>query len=221
MYYVYRYINQAKKIIYVGITNNLINRRNSHKYQSYWYSDELDYQYIEVPNNYIARICEIYFINLYLPCENIRDKMDCDVNLLSFNVLIWKDFVSDASNPSKDTLKPAQDELLPIQKKLLAEKICLDIFSNHQQNISHVSYNSPEDLTVYFKNLDIRDSLLNIQARPLFIEKILIRPNNDLTIKLSAGHLKDKSDYAYTKAYTTFLKIRCLICKSGFNYSFC
>ena len=54
MYYVYRYLDN-KKIIYIGITNNLVRRYKQHKKDSLWFNTELTYQYIELDNKYIAK----------------------------------------------------------------------------------------------------------------------------------------------------------------------
>lgn len=79
MEYVYRFINNDSKIIYVGKTNNMKTRMIAHKnskedkYRKS-YKEAKRIEYIELETIIDARIKELYYINLYKPKYNGNDK---------------------------------------------------------------------------------------------------------------------------------------------------
>lgn len=92
MYYVYRYLDN-KKIIYIGITNNLVRRYKQHKKDSLWFNTELTYQYIELDNKYIAKNFETYLINRDSPVGNDQENNKYDISQISFNIIEdWIEF---------------------------------------------------------------------------------------------------------------------------------
>ena len=84
MYYIYRYTD-IDTIVYIGITQNLKTRLNQHK-NDVWYKESLNYEFIRLPNKYIAGLYETYLINRDNPIYNISKKRNYNVELITFNI---------------------------------------------------------------------------------------------------------------------------------------
>ena len=79
--YIYRFYNKEKEIIYIGKTNNLSKRLDSH-FGNYdrtldrqrWRLKVKFYDYAKLPNAALAEIYEVYLINKIKPIYNIKNK---------------------------------------------------------------------------------------------------------------------------------------------------
>lgn len=114
MYYVYRYLND-EEIIYIGITNNLVNRYRQHRRDSIWFSEEYTYQYIKVDNKFIAKIFETYLINRDSPIGNGSENNQNDASKISFDIKEdWTNFNINYSALAgkKETVKSNKKETI-------------------------------------------------------------------------------------------------------------
>lgn len=98
MKYVYRFINNDSKIIYVGKCEVLKRRMLQHaksknvKYRTA-YEEAVRIEYIIEPTPKEARIKELYYINLYKPKYNEQDKQEEEITLRLKND-IWLTYSS-------------------------------------------------------------------------------------------------------------------------------
>ena len=108
MYYVYRFLDKANQIVYIGKTGHLKKRMTEH-FSKQGHLTEEQYkqiekiEYVELAFQLDMDILEKYLINLWKPPFNTVDK-DSDITLFSFNnaPLKWKDF------DKKTVIKPKQ-----------------------------------------------------------------------------------------------------------------
>ena len=98
MYYVYRFLDKANQIVYVGKTGHLKKRMTEHFSRQGHLTEEQYKQiekieYVELAFQLDMDFLEKYLINLWKPSFNSVDK-DSDITLFSFNnaPLKWKNF---------------------------------------------------------------------------------------------------------------------------------
>lgn len=80
MPYVYRYIDEDGKVVYVGKTIDLERRHYQHKFDS-WYREWYDFQFIPVNTGVESEMLETHFIGLYSSagmCKENISKKSCD-----------------------------------------------------------------------------------------------------------------------------------------------
>lgn len=84
MGYIYRFLNNEDKVIYIGKTSNLTKRINHHfsfgHLEDNCYLSCTKIEYMELPTMTDTSMAEIYFINKYKPLYNICDKYNDECN---------------------------------------------------------------------------------------------------------------------------------------------
>jgi hypothetical protein len=70
-YYVYKFHNQYNDLLYIGKTNNLTQRIQSHKNNKKWWNEVDKIEYTECKNKTDMDLYEIYYINKLNPRYNI------------------------------------------------------------------------------------------------------------------------------------------------------
>jgi hypothetical protein len=77
-FYIYKFIDKNKQVIYVGKTDDIHRRINNHFNEGHLVDEcyiRTEYIYIQTFTNYIdMNICELYYINKYNAEYNVRDK---------------------------------------------------------------------------------------------------------------------------------------------------
>lgn len=84
MYYVYRY-RKNFDIFYIGITTNLETRLAQHKKKD-WFTHDLKYEFIELPNRKVSKIYESYLIWRDKPRHNVAEMNCLDLSVLGFDI---------------------------------------------------------------------------------------------------------------------------------------
>lgn len=164
MYYVYRFLNKANQIVYVGKTGHLEKRMTEH-FSRQGHLTEGQYkqvkkiEYTELKFQLDMDILEKYLINLWKPSFNSVDK-DSNITLFSFNnvSLKWKDF------DKKKIIKPKKPIVISLQKKPKNQNHYLDEeirVSNELINIliqSNLTLNEHKLLNAMFAQINPEDS---------------------------------------------------------------
>jgi hypothetical protein len=88
MYYVYRFINENSKIIYVGKTKRIIKQRLDEHFSTSGhlpkecYSQVKKIEYIEILSKVDMDIKELYYINKWIPIYNDKDKYEEEFSIV-------------------------------------------------------------------------------------------------------------------------------------------
>lgn len=186
-YYVYRYIHN-NEIIYIGKTNDLNRRDKEHKSDK-WYHDELKYEYIQVDNEFIAQLYEVYLINRDNPKENIASKNNYNVDDIKFNIEeSWKS-VSIKERGNKAKIKKCNEKnVKKSNKALVMERQIQDIddkfielISKYKQEIIKIYYDEYEFLTVILKCSQFKE-LLGSKYMPSCVVGITFNQNSNMVV---------------------------------------
>lgn len=171
MYYVYRYINNDE-IIYIGITNNLEKRYNQHKTKDKWLNNNLEYQFIEVKNKYIAKVYEEYLINRDNPKENIAEKNNYDVSDIKFNIKEdWKNVNLKKKKTNINKIKSEKASLSKEEKLELVNELFHKLLKESSEDIIDIYYDEYEFLTIILKFNDKFNKLLSFEYFPYGVIK--------------------------------------------------
>lgn len=101
-FYVYRFLDGDDNVIYIGRTNNLVKRMKEHFSEnghlpSECYESVVKVEFIILNNEIDMNIYELYYINLFKPYYNTKDKKETDteVNLPS---KVWRIYIDHEHN---------------------------------------------------------------------------------------------------------------------------
>lgn len=153
MEYVYKFW-KCNEVIYVGITNNLKNRTQSHISCYEWASTESKITYCKMPNRKVSKIYETYLINtlspLYNKSENDADDMsllsfdDSNIEWLKYNFIDEKKSIQGAKNAKKAPKKKKKDK-----ENLLSIDYFYDFISRNKNNNIKLFYDKYLGLSIY------------------------------------------------------------------------
>lgn len=186
-YYVYRYIHNDE-IIYIGKTNDLNRRDKEHKSDK-WYHDKLKYEYIQVDNEFITQLYEVYLINRDNPKENIASKNNYDVSDIKFNIEeTWKPvIIKERSNKAKikkcnekNAKKSNKALVMERQMQEIDDKF-MELISKHKKEIIKVYYDEYEFLTVILKCSQFKE-LLGSKYMPSCVIGITFNQNSNIVV---------------------------------------
>lgn len=183
MYYVYRYLDYNERLIYIGITNDLISRRRGHKQNSPWYSDNLSYQFLQVKNKYIAKTYEEYLINRYHPRENKASKNGYDVSEIEFHFEHeWTDFREiEAEEKNRLKVKRSSIKYLETQKKKRQERLlAYEMFFLYRDKITEINWCNGKITNVVFDSSEVKKIALECRRMPGFISGFAGNEDNDI-----------------------------------------
>lgn len=96
-YYIYRFINNENKVIYIGRTQNLDQRMKTHygtkgHLPKQCYKNTKKIEYATCSNEIEMVLIEIYLINKYKPIYNNKDLYRGRITLTDFEKLEWKEY---------------------------------------------------------------------------------------------------------------------------------
>ena len=166
MYYVYRYIDNDE-IIYVGITNDLNRRYYEHKSQSTWLNDKLQYQFIKVEDDNVAKMFEEYLINRDNPKENIVGKNKYDTSYIQFNIKEdWKNVNLKKKKTNMNKIKSEKTPLSKEEKLEFINQTFHKLLKESSKDIVDIYYDEYEFLTIILKFSDKFNKLLNFKCFP-------------------------------------------------------
>lgn len=184
MYYVYRYLDNKEEPVYIGITNDLSNRRRSHRRYSEWYSEELRYQFIEVRNQYIAKTYEEYLINKHSPKGNKACNNGYDVSEISFHLKSdWCDFLENKSLEKKDKrVKKRSVKFCKFSEKVKRDtKLVYDMFFLYRNNIIEVRWYKGKPNKIIFDSKEVKEIVLGVETMPGFTNQFIGYDDNNIT----------------------------------------
>jgi len=82
LYYIYRFLNQEKEVIYVGKTNKLRVRFSQHEKDKIWWNEVKYIEYTTIGGKLWCSIYEVYYINKTKAKYN---KADTNIKYKKFN----------------------------------------------------------------------------------------------------------------------------------------
>jgi excinuclease UvrABC nuclease subunit len=88
--YLYKFLGTKDEVLYIGKTNNLKHRFNSHKQDKYWWNEIKKIEFTQI-NNFLVDIYERFYINYYKAKYNVKDS---NMKYKEFNLklLKWSEF---------------------------------------------------------------------------------------------------------------------------------
>lgn len=151
--YVYRFLNQANQVIYVGRTNNIIRRirqqhfgNNGHLPKE-CYNETKTVEYAKVASQNDAILYELYYIEKYHPLYNTSDigggAFSVELDELSWQIF---DFRPDKKNYKKQEL----EELInTVHQELRTEHVYIDRLLDRQDRVAWLDKLSQEERNEY------------------------------------------------------------------------
>jgi hypothetical protein len=185
--YVYRYIYN-NDIIYIGKTNDLNRRNKEHKCDK-WYTDKLKYEYIEVRNEFFAKLYEEYLINRDCPKANIASKKNYNVDDIKFNVEeIWKPVILNERN-NREVFQQYNDKSIKKTNRELVRDIqiqdidnkFMELISKDKKKIIKIYYDEHGFLTVILKCPKLEE-LLNSKYMPSCTIGLTFNKNSGIVV---------------------------------------
>ncbi|WP_041766608.1 GIY-YIG nuclease family protein [Psychromonas ingrahamii] len=150
MEYVYQFW-KGNEVIYVGITNNMKSRIQSHISNYEWASTEAKITYCKMPNRKVSKIYETYLINTLAPqynkSENDADDMsllsfdDSNIEWLKYNFIDEKKSIQRAKNTQKTPKKKKKENLPTID-------YFYDFIRRNKNNIIELFYDKYQGLSI-------------------------------------------------------------------------
>nr|WP_297940071.1 hypothetical protein [uncultured Lachnoclostridium sp.] len=183
MYYVYRYLDRNNRLIYIGITNDLIARKREHKQNSSWYSDDLRYQFVQVKNKYIAKAYEEYIINRDNPEENKALRNGYDVSEIEFNLEHdWTDFREiEAEERNRLKVKKPSAKYLETQRKIRQERLlAYEMFFLYRDKIIEINWCNGQISNVVFDSSEVKKIAAECRWMPGFISGFTYNEDDDV-----------------------------------------
>lgn len=170
MYYVYRYYHPDYPFLYVGITDNMRNRINSHEHNNSdniprEYSELLrksDIYYITLPNKHRAKWIESYLIDAEKPFLNKQEKNNCEFDLdLQINIS-WKKYnrneeLNRARSPQKHKISKLRKKLIAVKEAKDHNVIALKIYNHVCEKIRNNDFTAskPNPHDIFYNPDDI------------------------------------------------------------------
>lgn len=128
MYYVYRFTDKLKNVIYVGRTNNLYKRISAHFSKGHLpkecYQKALNVEYIAFNTYAEMAIYELYLINYYKPEFNIALKNEEESLTIQLSLPLWKKYIAedflyiDFNKKKPDSLNTRKNDIKNLAKKI-------------------------------------------------------------------------------------------------------
>lgn len=170
-YYVYKFCNKENQIIYVGKSNDLTRRMNEH-FSDYGhlpkecYNNVAKIDFIVLNSEIDMNIYELYYINLYKPYFNIKDKSENNMEL-KLPEKIWITYL-DKENEENNTFKFQSDAIQNLKNKIntINKKVVAKKLTNNSNELAILDFSEWKCfLNDIIENInEIQDSILEFSS---------------------------------------------------------